>query len=138
MQQWLKLSDPAMEEALHDMPAFRDFAGLSHWDEYIPSESNIQRFRHLLERHKLANQILATVNALLQAKGLQLKAGTVVDVTLIAAPTSTQNKDNARDLEMHQSKKGNEWYFGMKAHIGVDADSGLVHTVRGTAGNSRM
>jgi IS5 family transposase len=91
MQQWFKLSDPAMEEALHDVPAFRDFAGLSHWDGSIPSESSILRFRHLLERHKLAEQILATVNALLQAKGLQLKADTVVDATLIAAPTSTMN-----------------------------------------------
>ena len=135
MQQWFKLSDPAMEEALHDVPAFRDFAGLSHWGEHIPSESSILRFRHLLERHKLADQILATVNALLQAKGLQLKAGTVVDATLIAAPTSTKNEGKARDPEMHQSKKGNQWYFGMKAHIGVDADSGLVHTVRGTSGN---
>jgi transposase, IS5 family len=124
-----------MEEALHDVPAFRDFAGLSHWDEYIPSESSILRFRHHLERHKLADQILATVNALLQAKGLQLKAGTVVDATLIAAPTSTKNQSGERDPEMHQSKKGNQWYFGMKAHIGVDADSGLVHTVRGTSGN---
>ena len=135
MQQWFKLSDPAMEEALHDVPAFRDFAGLSRWDEHIPSESSILRFRHLLERHKLAEQILATVNALLQAKGLQLKAGTVVDATLIAAPSSTKNQSGERDPEMHQSKKGNQWYFGMKAHIGVDADSGLVHTVRGTAGN---
>ena len=135
MQQWFKLSDPSMEEALHDVPAFRDFAGLTHWDEHIPSESSILRFRHLLEHHKLAEQILVTVNALLQAKGLQLKAGTVVDATLIAAPTSTKNEGKARDPEMHQSKKGNQWYFGMKAHIGVDADSGLVHTVRGTAGN---
>ena len=122
MQQWFKLSDPAMEEALHDVPAFRDFAGLSRWDEHIPSESSILRFRHLLERHKLAEQILATVNALLQAKGLQLKAGTVVDATLIAAPSSTKNQSGERDPEMHQSKKGNQWYFGMKAHIGVDAD----------------
>ena len=135
MQQWFKLSDPAMEEALHDVPAFRDFAGLSYWDDHIPSESSILRFRHLLERHKLADQILATINALLQAKGLQLKAGTVVDATLIAAPTSTKNQSGERDPEMHQSKKGNQWYFGMKAHIGVDADSGLVHTVRGTSGN---
>ena len=135
MQQWFKLSDPAMEEALHDVPAFRDFAGLSHWDAQIPSESSILRFRHLLERHKLADQILATVNALLQAKGLQLKAGTVVDATLIAAPSSTKNAQGERDPEMHQTKKGNQWHFGMKAHIGVDADSGLVHTVVGTAAN---
>ena len=110
------------------------FAGLSRWDEQIPSESSILRFRHLLERHKLADQILATVNALLQAKGLQLKAGTVVDATLIAAPTSTKNQSGERDPDMHQSKKGNQWYFGMKVHIGVDADSGLVHSVRGTSG----
>ena len=97
MPQWFKLSDPAMEEALHDVPAFRDFAGLSHWDEHIPSESSILRLRHLLERHKLAEQILATVNALLQAKGLQLKAGTVVDATLIAAPSSTKNQSGERD-----------------------------------------
>ena len=92
MQQWFKLSDPAMEEALHDVPAFRDFAGLSYWDDHIPSESSILRFRHLLERHKLADQILATINALLQAKGLQLKAGTVVDATLIAAPLPPKTK----------------------------------------------
>lgn len=135
MQQWFNLSDPAMKETLHDIPMFRDFAGLTHWDERIPSESSILRFRHLLERHKLADQILATVNELLQAQGLQLKEGTVVDATLIAAPSSTKNQSGARDPEMHQSKKGNQWYFGMKAHIGVDADSGLVHTVRGTSGN---
>lgn len=129
MQQWFKLSDPAMEEALHDVPTFRDFAGLSHWDEHIPSESSILRFWHLLKRHNLADQILATVNALLQAKGLQLKAGTVVDATLIAAPTPTNNEDKARDPERYQSKKGNKWYFGMKAHIRVDAKSGLVHSV---------
>ena len=93
------------------------------------------RFRHLLEKHKLAEQILATVNDLLIGRGLLLKAGTAVDATLIAAPTSTKNKDKARSPEMHSSRKGNQGYFGMKAHIGVDADSGLVHTVRGTAGH---
>lgn len=113
IQQWFKLSDPAMEEALHEVPAFRDFADLSHWDEHIPSESSILRFRQLLECHKLADQILAAINALLQAKGLQLKAGTVVDATLIAAPTSTKNEGIAQAPEMHQSKKGNEWYFGI-------------------------
>ena len=134
MQQWFTLSDPAMEEALHDVPLFREFANLS-WDGRLPDESTILRFRHLLERHKLAEQILGTVNDLLQAKGLLLKAGTVVDATLIAAPSSTKNATGERDPEMHQTKKGNQWYFGMKAHIGVDADSGLVHTVRGTAAN---
>ena len=134
MQQWFTLSDPAMEEALHDVPLFREFASMG-WDSRLPDESTILRFRHLLERHKLADQILALVNDLLTGKGLLLKAGTVVDATLIAAPSSTKNKDGQRDPEMHQSKKGNQWFFGMKAHIGVDADSGLVHTVRGTAGN---
>ena len=135
MQQWFTLSDPAMEEALHDVPLFRDFAGLGGWNDRLPDESTILRFRHLLEEHKLASEILKTINALLQAKGLLLRAGTVVDATLIAAPSSTKNEGKERDPEMHQSKKGNQWYFGMKAHIGVDADSGLVHTVRGTAGN---
>ncbi|WP_026434059.1 IS5 family transposase [Paracidovorax oryzae] len=128
MQQWFALSDPAMEEALHDMPVFREFAGLEGW------ESTILRFRHLLEKHKLAAQILQTVNDLLSAKGVMLKSGTVVDATLIAAPSSTKNSSGERDPEMKQSRKGQQWYFGMKCHIGVDADSGLVHTVRGTSG----
>ena len=134
MQQWFTLSDPAMEEALHDVPLFREFAALNY-ETRLPDESTILRFRHLLEENKLAAQILQTVNELLQAKGLLLKAGTVVDATLIAAPSSTKNASGERDPEMHQTKKGNQWHFGMKAHIGVDADSGLVHTVRGTAAN---
>ena len=135
MQQWFTLSDPSMEEALHDVPLFRDFAGLGGWDDRLPDESTILRFRHVLEKHKLAERILATVNLLLGAKGLMLRSGTVVDATLISAPSSTKNASGERDPEMHQSKKGQQWFFGMKAHIGVDADSGLVHTVRGTAGN---
>jgi IS5 family transposase len=135
MQQWFTLSDPAMEEALHDVPLFREFAGLDSWTTRLPDESTILRFRHLLETHKLAAQMLEVINDLLRAKGLMLKAGTVVDATLIAAPSSTKNASGERDPEMHQSKKGNQWYHGMKAHIGVDAESGLVHTVRGTAGN---
>lgn len=135
MQQWFTLSDPAMEEALHDLPLFRDFAGLGGWDDRLPDESTILRFRHALEKHKLAERILATVNLLLGAKGLMLRSGTVVDATLISAPSSTKNASGERDPEMHQSKKGQQWFFGMKAHIGVDADSGLVHTVRGTSGN---
>ena len=135
MQQWFTLSDPAMEEALHDVPLFRDFAGLGGWDDRLPDESTILRFRHVLEKHKLAERILATVNLLLGAKGLMLRSGTVVDATLISAPSSTKNASGERDPEMHQSKKGQQWFFGMKAHIGVDADSGLVHTVRCTAGH---
>ena len=135
MQQWFNLSDPAMEDALHDVPLLREFAGLGGWDERLPDESTILRFRHLLEAHDLSLQILATVNATLAAKGLLLKSGTVVDATLIAAPSSTKNSSGERDPEMHQTKKGNQWHFGMKAHIGVDAESGLVHTVIGTAAN---
>ena len=135
MQQWFTLSDPAMEEALHDMPVFREFAGLDNWSTRLPDESTLLRFRHLLEKHKLAAQMLVLINDLLRSKGLMLRAGTVVDATLIAAPSSTKNASGERDPEMHQSKKGNQWYFGMKAHIGVDAESGLVHTVRGTSGN---
>ena len=134
MQQWFTLSDPAMEEAFFDVPLYREFAQLDAHGR-LPDESTILRFRHRLEEHKLAEQMLATVNALLVSKGLLLKVGTAVDATLIAAPTSTKNKGKARDPEMHSSKKGNQWYFGMKAHIGVDADSGLVHTVKGTAGH---
>ena len=134
MQQWFTLSDPAMEEALHDIALFREFAGLS-WDTPLPDETTILRFRRLLEEHKLAPQILGVVNELLQGKGLMLRAGTVVDATLISAPSSTKNASGERDPQMKQSQKGKQWYFGMKAHIGVDADSGLVHTVRGTGGS---
>ena len=134
LQQWFTLSDRAMEEAFFDTPLYREFCQL---DEFVrlPDESTALRFRHRLEKHKLTEQILATVNELLSQSGLLLKTGTVVDATLIAAPTSTKNKDKVRDPEMHSSKKGNQWYFGMKAHIGVDAESGLVHTVRGTSGH---
>ena len=135
MQQWFGLSDPAMEEALHDVPLYREFAGLDNWTTRLPDESTILRFRHLLEQHKLADQMLVVINDMLRDKGLTLRAGTVVDATLIAAPSSTKNASGTRDPEMHQTKKGNQWYFGMKAHIGADAESGLVHTVRGTATN---
>ena len=135
LQQWFNLSDPAMEEALYDTPMFREFAGLDMGEQNLPDESTVLRFRHLLETNNLSLQMLATVNATLTAKGLMLKSGTVVDATLIAAPSSTKNSSGQRDLQMHQTKKGNQWHFGMKAHIGVDADSGLVHTVVGTAAN---
>lgn len=135
LQQFFGHSDPAMEEALHDIPLYREFAHLDAGLTRLPDESTILRFRHLLEQHQLAPQILASVNARLMARGLLLKSGTVVDATLIAAPSSTKNKDGQRDPEMHQTKKGNQWHFGMKCHIGIDADSGLVHTVVGTAAN---
>ena len=135
MQQWFGLSDPAMEEALHDTPLYCEFAGLDAGISRLPDESTILRFRHLLEEHSLSLQLMATINATLATKGLMLKTGTVVDATLIAAPSSTKNSRGERDPQMHQTKKGNQWHFGMKAHIGVDADSGLVHTVIGTAAN---
>jgi len=135
LQQWFGLSDPAMEEALHDISLYCEFARLDPGGTRLPDESTILRFRHLLEEHKLSIQLMATINATLATKGLILKTGTVVDATLIAAPSSTKNSSGERDPEMHQTKKGNQWHFGMKAHIGVDADSGLVHTVIGTAAN---
>ena len=135
LQQWFGLSDPAMEEALHDVPLYREFAKLGDAQARLPDETTILRFRHLLERHNLAPDMLRMVNDILLAKGLMLRTGTAVDATLISAPSSTKNADGERDPEMKQTKKGNNWYFGMKAHIGVDAASGLVHTVIGTAAN---
>ena len=134
LQQWFTLSDPGMEEAFFDTPLLREFAQLEEFSR-LPDESTILRFRHRLEKYKLAEQILRVVNDILLACGLLLKTGTVVDATLIPAPSSTKNKDHARDPEMHSSKKGQQMYFGMKAHIGADAESGLVHTVLGTSGN---
>ena len=135
LQLWFGLSDPAMEEALHDVTLYREFARLGEARSRLPDETTILRFRHLLERHDLAPDMLRLVNDLLQAKGLMLRTGTAVDATLIAAPSSTKNASGERDPEMKQTKKGNNWYFGMKAHIGVDAASGLVHTVVGTPAN---
>jgi transposase, IS5 family len=134
MQNWFALSDPAMEEALYEIASLRNFAGLK-LSEPIPDETTILNFRHMLEEYDLAEDILKQVNALLARKGLLLKRGSIVDATIIAAPSSTKNADGERDPEMHQTKKGNQWHFGMKAHIGVDADSGLVHTVTTTPAN---
>ncbi len=134
MQNWFGLSDPAMEEALYEITPMRGFAGLS-LSKPIPDETTILNFRHLLEEYELAPEILRRVNAYLSRKGLMLKRGSIVDATIIAAPSSTKNAEGERDPEMHQTKKGNQWHFGMKAHIGVDADSGLVHTVTTTPAN---
>ncbi|WP_405119794.1 IS5 family transposase [Pseudomonas leptonychotis] len=133
MQNWFGYSDPAMEEALYETTILRQFAGLSL--ERIPDETTILNFRRLLEKHELAAGILAVINGYLGDRGLSLRQGTIVDATLINAPSSTKNKDKKRDPEMHQTKKGNQYYFGMKAHIGVDDESGLVHSVVGTAAN---
>jgi IS5 family transposase len=140
LQQWFGLSDQAMEDALFEVPMYREFVGLSG-TERVPDRVSILRFgktpspRHLLEEHQLSIQILAAVNATLIDKGLLLKSGTAIDATLIAAPSSTKNSTGKRDPEMHQTKKGNQWHHGMKGHIGVDAESGLVHSVKGTAAN---
>jgi len=133
MQNWFGYSDPAMEEALYETTILRQFAGLSL--ERIPDETTILNFRRLLEKHELAAGILAVINGYLGDRGLSLRQGTIVDATLINAPSSTKNKDGKRDPDMHQTKKGNQYYFGMKAHIGVDDESGLVHSVVGTAAN---
>ncbi|SEC03644.1 IS5 family transposase [Pseudomonas anguilliseptica] len=133
MQNWFGYSDPAMEETLYETTILRQFAGLSL--ERIPDETTILNFRRLLEKHELAAGILAVINGYLGDRGLSLRQGTIVDATLINAPSSTKNKDRKRDPEMHQTKKGNQYYFGMKAHIGVDDESGLVHSVVGTAAN---
>ena len=135
LQQWYALSDPGMEEALYDTPVMRRFAGLGGLDT-VPDETTILNFRRLLETHDLARQMLEQVNTFLSRKGLSLRGGTIVDATIIAAPSSTKNGDGRRDPEMHQTRKGNQWYFGMKAHIGVDDESGLVHHVECTAANA--
>ncbi|WP_347507273.1 IS5 family transposase [Pseudomonas anguilliseptica] len=133
MQNWFGYSDPAMEEALYETTILRQFAGLTL--ERIPDETTILNFRRLLEKHELAAGILAVINGYLGDRGLSLRQGTIVDATLINAPSSTKNKNAKRDPEMHSTKKGNQYYFGMKAHIGVDDESGLVHSVVGTAAN---
>ena len=135
LQQWYALSDPAMEEALYDTPVMRRFAQLGGLDA-VPDETTILHFRRLLETRGLAPKLLAKVNEHLSRKGLSLRGGTIVDATIIAAPSSTKNRDGERDPSMHQTKKGNQWHFGMKAHIGVDENSGLVHHVACTAANA--
>jgi IS5 family transposase len=131
LQQWYALADEALEDALYDSQALRAFAG----SDLVPDATTLLKFRHLLERHDLAKEIFVQVNAHLGQQGLFLREGTIVDATIIAAAPSTKNQAKARDPEMHQTKKGHAWHFGMKAHIGVDAGSGLVHTVVGTAAN---
>ena len=129
LQQWCALSDPMAEESLYDSDAMRRFAGLELGDDRIPDETTILNFRHLLERHALPEAIFAEVNAHLAENGIALRSGTLVDATIIDAPSSTKNKAGTRDPEMTSTKKGNDWYFGMKAHVGVDADSGIVHSL---------
>ena len=136
LQQWFNLSDPAVEEALYDSSAMRRFVGIDLGREPAPDETTVCRFRHLLEAHDLGRQLFDEVQRHLAAKGLKVATGTIVDATIINAPSSTKNADKARDPEMHQTKKGNQWHFGMKAHIGVDVASGVVHSLTGTAANA--
>jgi IS5 family transposase len=134
LQHWYGYSDPAMEDALHEVPLLRRFAGLDAGESRMPDETTILNFRHLLETHQLAESLFQEVVSLLTERGLILHEGTIVDATLIAAPPSTKNRARKRDPEMSSSKKANQWHFGMKAHIGVDTAHGLVHTVEVTTG----
>jgi len=135
LQHWFNLSDPGVEEALYDSNAMRQFVGIDLGCEPAPDETTVCKFRHLIERHGLAEQVFRAVNRYLSERGLVLSSGTIVDATIINAPSSTKNQDNKRDPEMRQTRKGNQWYFGMKAHIGVDSRTKLIHSVATTAAN---
>jgi len=132
---WFNLADEACEEALYDMAAFRDFCGIDLGRERVPDATTLLGFRHLLEKHKLGAAMFAKVGELLLANGLKLSGGTIVDATLIAAPSSTKNQSGSRDPEMHPTKKGNQWHFGMKLHVGADSKHGLIHHASVTAAN---
>lgn len=135
VQQWFNLSDPGMEEALYESPVLQRFVGVDLGMAPAPDETTICRFRHLLEKHDLCGMMLEAVNVHLEARGIKIATGTIVDATIIHAPCSTRNASGERDPEMHQTRKGNQWYFGLKAHIGVDAKQGTVHSVVTTAAN---
>ena len=132
---WFNLSDVACEDALYDIEAFRDFCEFDLGNERIPDATTLMNFRHLLEQNNLGSAMFAKVGALLFANGMKLSGGTIVDATIIAAPSSTKNEDKARDPEMRQTKKGNQWHFGMKVHIGVDSKTGLAHSATVTSAN---
>jgi transposase, IS5 family len=135
VQQWFNLSDPAVEEALYESASLREFVGIDLGREPAPDETTVCKFRHLLEEHGLGGEMLETVNLHLQSKGVRITTGTIVDATIIHAPSSTKNREQKRDPEMHQTKKGNQWYFGMKAHVGVDSKTKLIHTALVTPAN---
>jgi IS5 family transposase len=135
LQQWFNLSDPAVEEALYDSLAMRSFVGIDLGREPVPDETTVCNFRHLLEEHELGKALFEQVHRHLADKGLQISRGTIVDATIISAPSSTKNEAGARDPDMHQTKKGQQWYFGMKAHVGVDSAQKLIHSVVATAAN---
>lgn len=135
LQHWFNLADFTCEEALYDSASLRRFAGIDLGCETAPDATTLLKFRHLLEQHHLNEKLFAEVGRVLQGNGMTLKTGTIVDATIIAAPSSTKNADKARDPEMHQTRKGQQWYFGMKLHIGVDSQSGLAHSAVVTAAN---
>lgn len=135
LQAWFNLSDPAVEEALYDSAAMRSFVGIDLGLEPAPDETTVCKFRHRLEKHGLGKQIFAAVNRYLKENGLKVSTGTIVDATIISAPSSTKNKDGERDPEMHQTAKGQQWYFGMKAHVGIDSRTKLIHTILASAAN---
>lgn len=135
LQHWFNLSDPAVEEALYDSRAMRRFVGIDLGREPAPDETTICKFRHLLEAHNLGDRLFALIAQYLQENGLKVSTGTIVDASIINAPSSTKNREGKRDPEMHQTKKGNQWYFGMKAHIGVDSKTKLIHSVAATPAN---
>jgi IS5 family transposase len=135
LQHWFNLSDPAVEEALYDSPTMRAFVGIDLGREPAPDETTVCKFRHLLEQHGLGRVLFDEVGRHLRAQGLTLSTGTIVDATIIAAPSSTKNATGTRDPEMHQTKKGRQWYFGMKAHVGVDSRTKLIHSVEATPAN---
>ena len=132
---WFNLSDVACEDALYDVPVFREFCRIDLGQERVPDATTLMNFRHLLEAHQLGAALFAKVGELLMANGMRLSGGTIVDATLIAAPPSTKNQHKARDPEMHQTKKGKDWHFGMKVHIGADSKTGLIHSASVTAAN---
>ena len=135
MQIWFNLSDEGIEDSIYDSYAMRSFMHIDFHEQQVPDASTLLKFRHMLESNKLGEKIFADVNSRLDKAGLMMHGGTIVDASLIAAPKSTKNQEGKRDPEMHQTKKGNEWYFGMKVHAGVDAGSGYVHTITGTSAN---
>ena len=135
LQQWFDLSDPGAEEALYDSQSMRRFAGIDLGREPVSDETTICNFRHLLERHDLGKRLFETVHEHLERHGIKLARGTIVDATTISAPSSTKNATGTRDPEMCQTRKGNQWYFGMKPHIGVDSATKVIHTVVATAAN---
>jgi IS5 family transposase len=135
LQQWFNLSDPAVEEALYDSVVMREFVGIDLGQEPVPDETTICKFRHLLEEHGLGGEMLEAVNLHLEGEGVRITTGTIVDATIIHAPSSTKNREQKRDPEMHQTRKGKQWYFGMKAHVGVDSKTKLIHTAVVTPAN---